>query len=1340
MKTQLHNAWALLIGVGKYTVDWLNIQPLSAPPKEVAKLKKWLLSNGVQDDHITTLLDKDANRQNILRKLQDLQLSLCDQEKMPELVIIYYAGHTLLEADLFDPKSLNSGKKRETIRYLAPSDTKYAYLQESAIRLQEFKHIVKNLHSKCVITFMDSCHSGGDETALGDSNIVTIPKNYWEDSLPAQQRVILSASYANQQAYQKNDDELHFTCRVLDALNGKAKCDENGQISVRNVYDYVYTNFRSVKKPQTPHIWESEKDISRDIILAIDRKKWLSNKFQEIVKQKEITLNNYLQERVLAALKDKGAETGKVIDALEILIVAFEKSPETLEASLESTQQALDQIDTDIISRLVEDPGLSKGFKNWILSAWQNKPSDKKDPDYPVFSAIQNYLQNKFDSRDGILKALEKRRNTHLQYLKRLVKENQLPPFTAPRWDKLIKCYLNNEKPPTDFEQSLLASIEPLCTNDISVEAFLNDIAPVIDRQIVYLSQDEENKFRPTWLSPLRSTIKWSLVSSNKNAIESARLCWMILFNEVKDSDIVATNDLLEVSIVSFKRSEKLSIAAYKEALEFLEEGEYSSAAEAFGTLYKQGAPDPRTLLSPPTKLIALQKVLRPKNKAVSEMLFPERITKKLFPEAYRLVAEYLTLLINQEKFQKLYRAAINGLNKNEINEKNIVNNKLSEQFNLAIRNFSDLASNECLPPEQLFSGNKIPQLKDTRLSSILSTLLTSGEYESVAGKLQEILLALEKSLQLEAISLRGYYHPNLLPLPDNKNPYEVLLSHGINFNSSQRQLKDLMALKKEDEKAAWELLRKVDKRLLQDWFHIPVKNSKVFATYARDAREKFTLPDRVALTRLLDKNDEQDYVIALLVLEGRSAACEFLEKFIRKSTKTFPLHQHSHTLGIIYFADALAGNIATEEVTISNLRLALGFMIFNLHDDTFWKKFRTNRQKVYESEITAANCNKAREEIYRLIRHWLLQRIENCTLSKLADVAAIYRQLYLELKAEYRCAVLLKRIGGLSLHGDENEIITGGYISLKHLGLKKEVRQLIALEQANESDPDATLNLSIRELRQLPLLFSAYAMLVIMMEESPESGLAIVRPILAKNKNSRFYHLLTLLAIEGLLDLASRVLKDVLPSNDKINTAINYWQTAYKMAANIDRKRIVRQQIINYAGERLQIFENTALKASKNGEVTYVIELTLNGIGYTDTLFRKLFESEDDRKVLKEYLVVPLADLYALQGYTRYTTTLRAYQKAAKDLRESIELNPLDYNNRIDFIHALMNAGDSLYFQRRGAEANVFYQEAANASAEGMRLFPHKERMQRYYEKAQDCLKNGPKMPFDDWLDETEK
>lgn len=224
------NVWAVVIGINEYT----KIQKLKYAVNDAMLFHDYLINrNKIPAENVTLLLNREASLKNLRSALGTHLKSRAAQDDM---VIIFFAGHGATEKDSTSP----DGDGLE--KYLLPYDADPQDLFATALPMEDVSNIFKRIRSDRLVFIADSCYSGasGGRT-VGISGIrANISDGFLNRISSGKGRVVISASGANEVSVE-NDDLRQglFTYHLIEGLNGKADYDQDGSITVDEVYRYV---------------------------------------------------------------------------------------------------------------------------------------------------------------------------------------------------------------------------------------------------------------------------------------------------------------------------------------------------------------------------------------------------------------------------------------------------------------------------------------------------------------------------------------------------------------------------------------------------------------------------------------------------------------------------------------------------------------------------------------------------------------------------------------------------------------------------------------------------------------------------------------------------------------------------------------------------------------------------------------------------------------------------------------------------------------------------------------------------------------------------------------------
>jgi uncharacterized caspase-like protein len=188
-------------------------------------------------ENVTLLLDAQATERNIRSALGT---QLPRRAGADSTVLIYFAGHG---APVIDPRARSADGLE---KYLIPHDAIADDLRASGIAMETVQQYFSWLDASQVICFLDSCYSG---TAGGRSfdhpayQTRAMLSDEFLDSLASEGRFVVTACGANEVSLESPEcGHGIFTRHLVEGLRGAADADENGKVTIDELYEYVYRN------------------------------------------------------------------------------------------------------------------------------------------------------------------------------------------------------------------------------------------------------------------------------------------------------------------------------------------------------------------------------------------------------------------------------------------------------------------------------------------------------------------------------------------------------------------------------------------------------------------------------------------------------------------------------------------------------------------------------------------------------------------------------------------------------------------------------------------------------------------------------------------------------------------------------------------------------------------------------------------------------------------------------------------------------------------------------------------------------------------------------------------
>jgi len=241
------NIYIVCIGIDKYR----SVPQLKYAVADAQAMAECLTRRlEVPKENIYHLFNEKAT----LRNIRDiLGVKVRQRADKVDTVIIYFSGHGAPEADPWSPDGDGVAK------YLLPIEADRSSLFSTALPMEEIRTVFRRLVSERVIFLADTCYSG----AAGGRTLRPVGTGFRsinQDSLlkrlrdTGAGRVILTASQGSEVSQEK--DELShgvFTYYLLKGLEGKADNNEDGMITITELYQYVSREVaKATKNTQHP--------------------------------------------------------------------------------------------------------------------------------------------------------------------------------------------------------------------------------------------------------------------------------------------------------------------------------------------------------------------------------------------------------------------------------------------------------------------------------------------------------------------------------------------------------------------------------------------------------------------------------------------------------------------------------------------------------------------------------------------------------------------------------------------------------------------------------------------------------------------------------------------------------------------------------------------------------------------------------------------------------------------------------------------------------------------------------------------------------------------------------
>lgn len=223
---RIDKRWAVVIGVGQYESD--DIPDLDYAPNDARAVRDFLMSDAAGPFDEVLYLEDEAATGAAMREALFVFLQQADWD---DLVVIYYAGHGA--PDPGRPDNL----------YLLPTDTDLDALAATGFPMWDVKTALRRqIAAERVLVIADACHSAGtaDAAAVGGGETNEIAGGFQALFTPSR-RLMLTAADTNEFSLEDARWGGHgvFTHFLLDGLRGAGDRDQNGIVTVTELYEHV---------------------------------------------------------------------------------------------------------------------------------------------------------------------------------------------------------------------------------------------------------------------------------------------------------------------------------------------------------------------------------------------------------------------------------------------------------------------------------------------------------------------------------------------------------------------------------------------------------------------------------------------------------------------------------------------------------------------------------------------------------------------------------------------------------------------------------------------------------------------------------------------------------------------------------------------------------------------------------------------------------------------------------------------------------------------------------------------------------------------------------------------
>jgi len=348
---------ALIVACDQY--DHAGLGRLRAPAHDAVALADVLGDPAVGDFEVLVVHNKKA--QAVRRAVE----SFLVDSKVDDLLLLHFSCHGVKNAD---------GEL-----FLAMRDTDPNLLASTGVAASFVNQMVSASRSQRIALFLDCCYGGAFPRGMVvRASEHAAVRDAFADSLEVSDgrgRVVVTASEAMQYSFEAGElteyDERPsvFTGAVVEGLSsGEADRDQDGWVSINELFGYVTDKVRSLSRNQRPQMWTF--GAQGDILLARSRKRRgvatpldpeLAQALTSPLAATRYGLVDLLRERLLGsdlglalaawqALSSlAGDDSRRVVDAVFDALSAarLQVSPATLELTLDDTGTASGDVELD---------------------------------------------------------------------------------------------------------------------------------------------------------------------------------------------------------------------------------------------------------------------------------------------------------------------------------------------------------------------------------------------------------------------------------------------------------------------------------------------------------------------------------------------------------------------------------------------------------------------------------------------------------------------------------------------------------------------------------------------------------------------------------------------------------------------------------------------------------------------------------------------------------------------------------------------------------------------------------------------------------------------------------
>ena len=239
--------------IANWTYEDNLLRTLVAPSQDAEALASVLRDPAIGGFEVNVLTNAPS-----YRVCEETEAFFGDRER-DDLLLYYFSGHGITDDD---------GQL-----YYAAANTLHRRMRSTAVAAAWVNDVMNGSRSRRQVLLLDCCHAGAFARTKSASGAVNVGKYFAGANLDeGRGKFILTASDAFQYSFEGDDVEGNavrsvFTDSLVEGLrSGAADLDGDGNITLDELYSFVYNSVREKTTQQTPRKWAS--DVEGAVVIA----------------------------------------------------------------------------------------------------------------------------------------------------------------------------------------------------------------------------------------------------------------------------------------------------------------------------------------------------------------------------------------------------------------------------------------------------------------------------------------------------------------------------------------------------------------------------------------------------------------------------------------------------------------------------------------------------------------------------------------------------------------------------------------------------------------------------------------------------------------------------------------------------------------------------------------------------------------------------------------------------------------------------------------------------------------------------------------------------------------